>query len=193
LSDDVQLLQLFATRKQCFVIVNKTSPTNTFVLESRIRSLFQHPVIVQFLAIQDEKTTILDPQIVTLVPEPYQDFLWPHEELVQLQNQAAEKKQQQEMDLQKEEAEKQRLIKEQEILQQQLRAEEQKLRDFEQAKQRAIAQAHAYAAAALQRNQQQEQQRRQAEFAAQRRQEDQRQRERDAQFRAQVARCGKWS
>jgi flagellar biosynthesis GTPase FlhF len=192
-SDDVELLHLFQSYADCLVIVNKTEYTSPELI-SRIQSIFAaNAAKVAYLPLFPNKTDVLNcvTYMKQLSPQRYKPFMWPYEELQQLQKKAVEAKKQQEDELRKVESEKQRLLKEKETLHQQLVAAEQQLRDQEKAKQMAIALAYARVAERQKIEQQQNQRRQQEAFAAQQAQEAQRQRQRDDAFRAQIARAGR--
>jgi hypothetical protein len=194
-SDDMDLLQMFHSRYDCFILVNKATVFIDELTRNRIQSFFHRPVkicaIPDNVYLRDIAIQECCNIIGMLSPQKHEHFLWPFEELAQLKQKSVEEKKKQDDELKKVELEKQRLVKEKQAIDAQLALANKQLRDQENAKRAAI-EAHYQRMAERQRqNQIQEQQRRQAAFEAQRQQEAQRQRLRDEQFRNQIARCGK--
>jgi len=187
-SDDVELFELFKSRK-CLVVVNKLDGLVVpCALSDKIRACFDSEVHIITLSYCISHCKDVHS---SLIHQSHQDFRWPYEKRLELELQVAEQKKQQDIELQKVELEKQRLVNEKALLDKQLAAAAKQLHDQQQAQQAAIAQAYARQAAMQRENQAREQARRQAEFAAQRQQEAQRQRQRDEQFRNQIARAGR--
>lgn len=196
-ADDAEMLALFSQRKQWLVIVNKSWTDEQ--LSAKIKGIFRYPGKTLYLP-RDVGKTAAEACLKIFVenrPEPYQSFLWPHEELEVLRKQKEEADVKQAEELAKEEVRKQKLLDERKKIEEELEVAKQKLAAqlaaAEQAKRVAAAQQLAITnqIQARVRQDQLEHQRREAAAAAQRAQEEARQRARDDAFRQQIGRLGR--
>jgi hypothetical protein len=124
---DAQLFQLFATRRDCLVLINKAPfdvPPRD--LSSRISSYFLYPVILRSLCFQDNTNVSkkgfagLEQALRSLVPRPFEMFLSPDEEKDLLNKQRVEQEEHQRKQLQQETREKERLWRQEQAARQQL-------------------------------------------------------------------------